>query len=67
MTRGNIKYRDNMTQAEIDTFMAEINDLDAAYTAAAKNDAAQQGTYPDEWEDESEYWRRAGLDSRGRP
>ena len=60
-----MKYHDNMTQAEIDAFKAEIDALDAAYASAAEHDAQMQA--PDEWEDEGEYWRRAGLDSRGRP
>ena len=57
------KYRDNMTEAELRAFLGEIDALDAAYAAA--HDAAQP--VPEEWEDEGEYWRRAGLDSRGRP
>ncbi len=59
------KYRDNMTEAELRAFLGEIDALDAAYAAAAAHDAAQP--VPEEWEDEAEYWRRAGLDSRGRP
>ena len=64
-----MKYRDNMTEAELAQFKAEINALDAAYEAAAAHDAVVQASQPmpDEWEDESEYWRKAGLDSRGRP
>lgn len=62
-----MKYRDNMTEAELAQFKAEVDALDAAYASAAAHDAAQAQPIPDEWEDESEYWRRAGLDSRGRP
>lgn len=64
-----MKYRDNMTQAELDAFKAEINALDSAYASAAEHDAQMQAMHPvpDDWEDEGEYWRRAGLDSRGRP
>lgn len=64
-----MRYRDNMTQDERDAFMREINALDAAYASAAAHDAVQQAAnpVPDEWEDESEYWRKAGLNSRGRP
>jgi len=61
------KYRDNMTEAELRAFMREIDALDAAYAAAAAHDAANTQPLPEEWEDEGEYWRRAGLDSRGRP
>lgn len=63
-----MKYRDNMTQAELAVFKHEIDALEAAYAAAAAHDAAQANApIPDEWEDEGEYWRKAGLDSRGRP
>ena len=63
-----MKYRDNMTQAEIDAFKAEIDALDAAYAAAAAHDAAQQNApIPDEWEDPTDYVGMGWVDSRGRP
>ena len=34
-----MKYRDNMTQEELDKFMAEVKALDAAYAGAAAHDA----------------------------
>lgn len=61
------KYRDNMTEAELRAFLGEIDALAEAYAAAAAHDAANTQPLPEEWEDEGEYWRRAGLDSRGRP
>lgn len=60
------KYRDNMTEAELRAFLGEIDALHQAYVAAAAHDAANTQPMPEE-EDEGEYWRRAGLDSRGRP
>lgn len=61
-----MKYRDNMSPEELAQFDAEIDALDSAYAAAAALDA-QMPPCPEEWEDEMDYWRRAGLDSRGRP
>lgn len=62
-----IKYRDNMSAEETAQLLAEANALDAAYASAAAHDAA---TNPPEdwgdWEDEMEYWSKAGL-SRGQP
>jgi hypothetical protein len=60
-----MKYRDNMTEAELRAFKAELDALDAAYASAAAHDAAQPAP-PDEWEDEMETLRRAAL-NRGRP
>ena len=57
----------NMTKEQVNEFMREIAELDAAYASAAEHDAKMQVECPAEWEDESEYWRKAGLDSRGRP
>ena len=50
-------YNNNMTQAEIDAFKAEIDALDAAYTAAADHDAKVRANtpMPDEWEDPADY------------
>lgn len=60
-----LKYRANMTEAELRAFMDEIDALDAAYASAA--DDAVAAAAPDDWEDETETLRRAALDSRGRP
>jgi len=59
----------NMTLEELAKFNREYDELQAAYASAAEYDAKMQtmNTIPDEWEDEMEYWSRAGLDSRGRP
>lgn len=64
-----LKWRQNMTEQELAQFKAEMDALDAAYASAAEHDSLQQTLHPvpDEWEDEGEYWRRAGLDNRGRP
>lgn len=64
-----MKYRDNMTQAELDAFMAEINAMDAAYAAAGAHDAKvqAQNPAPEEWEDPSDYVGMGWVDSRGRP
>lgn len=63
------KWSLQMTTDELAEFMQEIAELDAAYALAAEHDAKMQAEcpIPNEWEDESEYWRKAGLDSRGRP
>lgn len=65
----NMKYHDKMTPAEIDAFKAEINALDAAYTASAEHDAKvqAQNPIPDEWEDPADYVGWGWVDSRGRP
>lgn len=63
----NTKYRDNMSETELRALMGEIDKLNEAYTAAAAYDADNTQSVTDEHEDEGEYWRRAGLDSRGRP
>lgn len=63
-----MKYRDNMTEAELAQFKAEINALDAAYEAAAAHDATVQAQpIPDEWEDPTDYVGMGWIDSRGRP
>lgn len=64
-----MKYRDNMTQAELDAFRAEVNTLDAAYADAAAHDAQAQAANPatDEWEDPTDYVGMGWIDSRGRP
>jgi hypothetical protein len=64
-----IKYRGNMTEAELAAFKAEIDALDAAYASAAVHDAAQQALHPvpDEWEDPADYVGMGWIDSRGRP
>lgn len=64
-----MKYRENMTPDELAQFKREIDALEAAYASAAAHDAAQEAAHPppEDWEDEMEYWRKAGLDSKGRP
>jgi hypothetical protein len=64
-----MKYRENMTEAELAAFKAEINALDAAYASAAAQDAAMQALnpVPDEWEDPADYVGMGWIDSRGRP
>lgn len=64
-----MKYKDNMTPDELAKFMREYNELESAYANAATHDAAQAAAHPppEDWEDEMEYWRKAGLDFRGRP
>ena len=64
-----MKYHNNMTQTEIKAFKAEIDALDAAYTAAAEHDAKVQANtpMPEEWEDPSDYVGMGWVDSRGRP
>ena len=61
-----MKYRENMTQAELAEFMAEINALDAIYASAYAHDAQNMGPMPDEWEDEMAILRKAAL-NRGQP
>lgn len=61
-----MKYRENMTQAELAEFMAEINALDAVYASAAEHDAQNMEPIPDEWEDEMAILRKAAL-NRGMP
>ena len=60
---------DNMTLEELAKFNREYDELQAAYASAAEHDAKMQtmNPIPDQWEDEMEYWSRAGLDSRGLP
>jgi hypothetical protein len=60
-----MKYRDNMTPAELDRLMEEQNAFDALLTSAYEHDKNAQ-PFPDEWEDEMETLRRAAL-SRGQP
>lgn len=62
-------YRDNMTEAELAQFKAELQALDDAYTSAAQHDAKVQAKNPtpDEWEDPSDYVGMGWVDSRGRP
>jgi hypothetical protein len=62
-----MKYRDNMTPAELAEFMSEVNELDAAYASAAEHDAKTQKDAPEEWEDPSDYVGMGWVDSRGRP
>lgn len=67
-----LKYRENMTEAEMKAFMAEQDALDAAYASAARFDEERQARYadgnPDEdYEDEMGFLRDAGLDHRGLP
>lgn len=62
-----MKYRDNMTQAELDQFKREQQALEDAYTSAAEHDAkAQAEPIPDEYENPSDYVGMGWIDSRGR-
>jgi hypothetical protein len=49
--------------------MNEINELNASYESAAKDDrmAMESETAPEEWEDPSDYVGMGWIDSRGRP
>jgi hypothetical protein len=60
-----MKYQDNMTPAELTQFRKELDELDAAYAAAAEHDAAVQAA-PEGWEDEMELLTKAAL-NRGMP
>ena len=64
-----MKYRDNMTPAELEQFDKEWQALDDAYADAAQHDAQMQAQnpIPDEWEDSSDYVGMGWVDSRGRP
>jgi len=61
----NMKYRDNMTEDELAKFMQEVNELNAAYESAAKDD--KQVSQDEEYEDPSDYVGMGWVDSRGRP
>lgn len=61
-----MKYRENMTQEELDQFKAEVDALNALYASAAEHDAQNQEPMPDEWEDEMSWLTKAAL-NRGRP
>jgi len=62
-------YRKNMSADELAAFMNEINELNACYESAAKNDriAEESQPAPEEWEDQSDYIAMGWIDSRGRP
>ena len=64
-----MKYRDNMTQAELAQFKREQQALEDAYASAAEHDAKMQAQCPapDECEDPSDYVGMGWIDSRGRP
>lgn len=64
-----MKYRDNMTDAELAQFMREHDKMEAAYASAVEHDAKMQArnTTPDEWEDPADYVGMGWIDSRGRP
>lgn len=63
-----MKYKANMTEEELTQFKKELQNLDDAYASAAEHDAKMQAQnpIPDEWEDEMETLRKAGL-NRGQP
>ena len=61
-----MKYRDNMTPAELADFMSEVDALNAAYAGAAEHDAKTQEDAPEEWDDPSNYAGMGWVDSRGR-
>jgi hypothetical protein len=62
-----MKYRDNMTPEELEQFKAEVSALDAAYAAAAAQDAANTEPIPDECEDPSDYAGMGWVGKDGRP
>jgi hypothetical protein len=62
-----MKYRDNMTKAELRAFKAELDALDAAYASAAAHDAAQPVPDDEDHEDPADYVGMGWVDSRGRP
>ena len=64
-----MKYRENMTQAELEKFKQELQALEGAYADAAKHDAKMQAQSPtpDEYENPSDYVGMGWVDSRGRP
>lgn len=64
-----MKYRDNMTDAELAQFDKEWKALEDAYASAAAHDAQVQAKNPapEEWEDPSDYIGMGWIDSRGRP
>lgn len=64
-----MKYRDNMTQTELDKFKHEQQALENAYTSAADHDAKMQAQCltPDEYEDPADYIGMGWIDSKGRP
>ena len=62
-----MKYRDNMTQAELEAFKATLFEIEAAYAAAAAHDAATLQPPPDEWEDPSDYVGMGWVGADGRP
>jgi len=61
-----MKYRDNMTEEEAKAFLASVQRMEVAYAEAAAFDAAREQTPPEEWCDQAEEERRAGL-NRGQP
>ena len=63
-----MKYRDNMTEKELAQFKKELQDLDDAYASAAEHDREMEALHPtpEDWEDEMELLRKAGL-NRGQP
>ena len=61
-----MKYRDNMTEAELAEFMKEVNELHELLSSAYEHEAKNTEPTPEEWEDEMEILRRAAL-SNGRP
>ena len=63
-----MKYRDNMTDAELALFKKEQQALEDAYASAAAHDAQMQAQNPapEEWEDPSDYVGMGWVDGRGR-
>lgn len=64
-----MRYRDNMTDAELSQFRQEQQALEDAYASAAAHDAQMQAQNPtpEEWEDPSDYVGMGWVDGRGRP
>lgn len=64
-----MKYRENMTQTELEQFKQELQALEGAYVDAFEHDAKMQAQCPtlDEHEDPTDYVGMGWIDSRGRP
>lgn len=56
-----IKYRENMTDAELEEFIKEIDALHKAYDDAFKKN------YHVDYDDENTILRKAALNSKGQP
>lgn len=60
-----MKYRDNMTEEELNQFKRELQELDDAYASSAEKD--KKNLPYDEWEDPSDYVGMGWVARNGRP